>query len=814
MPLVLAGPMLRKVTQSSVTVWLAMREPTTVTLEIRVTDNLADAPIGTLVPAQALTTRIGPRLHLVAVTARLNTPLAAGAIYFYHLQFQTAAQSVPLVTAVGVNVELTYPNVNLPSFATPPDVLSQLRLYHGSCRKPNADGPDALAILDKMIEESVQDPLGRPHQLIMSGDQIYADEVADVLLMLLTEAGETLIGVDPLPLDNGNHPDPEIAPHDIHPTTRGDYIKAIGFTTVDYRSHLMSLGEFLAMYLFVWSDTMWPPSLSQVDEDDLIAWLGEHGAPAHTIKSARSKRSWMREHWNHVRDFAGTVGKIRRALANVPTYMIFDDHDVTDDWNMYRSFVGNVHTKRLGTRVVQNALCAYALCQHWGNAPEQFRPGPNFAPAGSRLLDILHTASSYADVANNSELRRILGIHTTSELLAHVGNPPPFEVFHDHGTRQFVDGQWIDSLSLLYNYSIVGPVHVVVVTDTRTWRSFPRTSGWEAPDLISRSGIVDQIENAPAPGGRQLMLVVSTNLLPGPGMRQGARDLPTMPYLREQYRLDDLSDAWEPERIDFSRLLTSLARHVGRSGSIVVLSGDVHTSSAARVQYWADAQIEESPSLGPAQLVLAQLIGSPFHNGNDMTAHQHTNGYAYVPNAARVMQQSVAYNEALIGWNPDVISDGQDVGVQKILNLAGVESSDLVKFEADRPLKTLRRERYPLSFREITWITTPPTYRVLLSYVPASSGSHFKTGPLAMSPGTTPLDIVTGAATSFVGYAAASAGSEIVGRSNIGEVRFVGTHVAYTVHWREGNQPRWMLFEVSLRLNDLRYPRPTYPGVQ
>lgn len=50
MPLVLAGPMLRKVTQSSVTVWVAVKEPTTVSLEVRVTDNLADPPIGTVDP--------------------------------------------------------------------------------------------------------------------------------------------------------------------------------------------------------------------------------------------------------------------------------------------------------------------------------------------------------------------------------------------------------------------------------------------------------------------------------------------------------------------------------------------------------------------------------------------------------------------------------------------------------------------------------------------------------------------------------------------------------------------------------------------
>ena len=60
--------------------------------------------------------------------------------------------------------------------------------------------------------------------------------------------------------------------------------------------------------------------------------------------------------------------QVRRALANIPTYMIFDDHEVTDDWNMTREFCNEVYGTELGLRIVQNATGAYALCQHWGNA--------------------------------------------------------------------------------------------------------------------------------------------------------------------------------------------------------------------------------------------------------------------------------------------------------------------------------------------------------------------------------------------------------------------------------------------------------------
>ena len=79
-----------------------------------------------------------------------------------------------------------------------------------------------------------------------------------------------------------------------------------------------------------------------------------------------------------MREFARTLPRVRRALANIATYMIFDDHDVTDDWNLHRRWHEHVHGRPLGRRLVQNALAAYAVFQGWGNEPGQFtadRPG-------------------------------------------------------------------------------------------------------------------------------------------------------------------------------------------------------------------------------------------------------------------------------------------------------------------------------------------------------------------------------------------------------------------------------------------------------
>ena len=96
-------------------------------------------------------------------------------------------------------------------------------------------------------------------------------------------------------------------------------------------------------------------------------------------------------------------------LANIPSYMIFDDHEVTDDWNMTRDTCKALYGHPLGLRVVQNALVAYALCQHWGNVPEQFEPARG--PPGKALLDLLDGTDAARYEANSPALRKLVAVH-------------------------------------------------------------------------------------------------------------------------------------------------------------------------------------------------------------------------------------------------------------------------------------------------------------------------------------------------------------------------------------------------------------------
>lgn len=98
------------------------------------------------------------------------------------------------------------------------------------------------------------------------------------------------------------------------------------------------------MYLLVWSDALWPNIT--IDSDH----VGEkYGASFDKEKHA-------------IEGFVNALPKVRRALAHIPTYMIFDDHDVTDDWNLTRGWEQEVYGNPLSKRMIGNALIGYLLC--------------------------------------------------------------------------------------------------------------------------------------------------------------------------------------------------------------------------------------------------------------------------------------------------------------------------------------------------------------------------------------------------------------------------------------------------------------------
>src|SRR5690606_28198051 len=126
------------------------------------------------------------------------------------------------------------------------------------------------------------------------------------------------------------------------------------FTTSNGQNHLISFGEVMAMYLLVWSPLPWT--------------LIEPVMPALTEEQQARDRREER----CLQAFVQGLSRVARALTHVPSLMIFDDHDITDDWNLSARWEVTAYGHPLSRRIIGNALIAYLLCQAWGNQPERF----------------------------------------------------------------------------------------------------------------------------------------------------------------------------------------------------------------------------------------------------------------------------------------------------------------------------------------------------------------------------------------------------------------------------------------------------------
>ncbi|MEM8808334.1 MAG: PhoD-like phosphatase [Cyanobacteria bacterium P01_G01_bin.38] len=615
LPLILAGPVLRRTEPSAVTVWLALKHPCRVRLQILKTQQNGQQIAECVLQGQAETTALGQHLHVVAVTARSvdGEALTCNLIYAYDLQFKasqaSSQESISLTAALRSErlptATVSYFAHEKPTFALSPARLDDLKIVHGSCRKPHGAGFDALPLLDCLIEAAVDAPHHRPHQLFLTGDQIYGDDVADPLLWVATTLGDTLLGwEEALPIGRENPDDIDyLTPKQLPAGKRSQLAtRNAGFTAgLDKKhekvtSHFLSFGEYCAVYVLARSPACWPVAFPRGRE---------------VTEGREAIRRWDKDR-RHMQQFVHTLWKVRRALANVPTYAIFDDHDVSDDWNLNQAWCLRVLGRPLGRRAVQNAMLAYAVFQAWGNTPWQFEAGQSGAA-------LLQAAQRWSKAQGRDQA-------AASAIATHLGLPPS----DPHtGLPQFVeDGDvWVlqrANQALTWHYTVRGPCHEVIVLDTRTWRGYPDTRPIDPPRLLSPSAFDQQISRPLSQTSPMATFVVaSTNVF---GMK-------VLDWI-QQWQLKhhkvfsaDVGDSWNLNDKALATLLTTLFRH---RQSVVVLSGDIHYSSAVRLTYQTrvpkqtDSQTDSQTGDSGKRATLVQLTSSAMKNEELLTQVLHT----------------------------------------------------------------------------------------------------------------------------------------------------------------------------------------------
>ena len=361
MPQVIAGPIVRKVTSTECHIWVVTSNADSPALNLSANEVVVSGN------CQRETIRVGKYafIHLLSFTS--SEPFEDTARIGYSLSFSDDAQQ-----ASWENEQrgLLYDGQSSLCFhytETPETIL------HGSCRKPHFHSDDALAQVDVLHKNAFKKQNDFPDLLLMTGDQIYADDVAGPMLKaihsvidrlgLYHEALEGAVVANTNELATHEHGYyereqllPQIATNTVLSSIFFGAKKKPVFTSVNAQNHLIGSAEIIAMYLLVWSDTLWADI--NIDKD---------GIPPkyHAI--------FDKEH-EALNGFVKQLPQVRRALAHIPTYMIFDDHDVTDDWNLTRGWEQEVYGNPLSKRMIGNALIGYLLCQGWGNAPKKVAP--------------------------------------------------------------------------------------------------------------------------------------------------------------------------------------------------------------------------------------------------------------------------------------------------------------------------------------------------------------------------------------------------------------------------------------------------------
>lgn len=467
-PTLLCGPIVRRVTRTSACVFVAATQSFHATLVVY---------DGTGPDRQALpqggpgrsSVALGARLHVCAVES-VDLAMEPGRIYGYDVSFDFAddeANDLESLRLLDPPLPLGYVAGELPSFVLP-GALDRLKIAHGSCRKPHGcdhkalSDPDVLPVVDRLIELNRADPYARIQQLILAGDQIYSDDVPAALLAALTSAGRSLL----------QWGEPEVFPDrrgdetftDEHvrvdPGDRSDFLDDQGVKNrppdsdpqawSDYAAnHLLFFSEWCAMYVFAWSPELWQRR-DVVDPNDRAA----HPTRSyHFLPDASEVWADSPDTTTPTLLYAQGLHHVRRALANVATYMIFDDHDITDDWFLNAKVDEQLRGRGLvptagGRRMMRNALAAYAVFQHWGNAPEQFERG---TPGGD-LLDML-------DASGGTPLIGLAGHDTDADTILDVGPTAVGAARRDERMR--------------WDYELVFDEHRLIVLDNRTWRAYP-----------------------------------------------------------------------------------------------------------------------------------------------------------------------------------------------------------------------------------------------------------------------------------------------------------------------------------------------------
>jgi hypothetical protein len=357
----------------------------------------------------------------------------------------------------------------------------------------------------------------------------------------------------------------------------------------------LSFAEYAAMYLMVWNP-------------ELCTRYG--------VESGKDPG---------LKNFSRAVRACRRVLANTSTNMVADDHEITDDWNLDKTWEDKTKANQLSRRILSNGLAAYWGFQAWGNDPAIFDK------------TFMQAITLYWE-----QLRSSKGLPRTP----HSRSPYNAAVAYE---KALLGQHW----------SFIAPSQpFALCVDTRTLREYPQNetailSGkrvWPHVDRLLRAQGFQK--------GAPLLLVLATPFLPHRSMMYIQGDKYKWPKSRYQGDYELYGNN--------SRQRAELVLHLQGTfdpSALVIFSGDVHHGSVVTGRYAYGAKLDDIRN-GKANWVMriVQITSSPIKNekkaayvhkrwwtfgqtdaGNvgESVISQWENQYATVSNGAYVAMQAM-----------------------------------------------------------------------------------------------------------------------------------------------------------------------------
>lgn len=263
--------------------------------------------------------------------------------------------------------------------------------------------------------------------------------------------------------------------------------------------------------------------------------------------------------------------ELRWLLSTIPTAMIFDDHDVRDDWNTSAAWRRRVTGDQWWSDRIRGGLASYWIYQHAGNlGPADRAEDPVYRAILDADGDAWPVLERMADSADTDPTSIRWSFRWDLERVRLVMVDTRCGRMLTEGCRAMLDDaefRWVeDNISSAADSEDDGVEHLLVGS------SLP----WLLPPAVSDLQSVNEVacRRGSAAGER---------------IRQAA----------------DL-EHWPAFRDSFDRLAAALWRAAAAPGApatVLVLSGDVHHSYAARARFHE-----------PARSPVYQLVCSPVHH--------------------------------------------------------------------------------------------------------------------------------------------------------------------------------------------------------